>query len=35
MTEATGFLLLYYASFAGIGAVVGLLIAGVIQYFGN
>lgn len=35
MTEAMGFGLIYYGSFAAVGAVVGLLIAGSIQFFGN
>lgn len=35
MTEAMGFGLLYYGSFAGGGAVVGIIVAAAIKFFGN
>jgi hypothetical protein len=35
VTEATMFGLFYYGAFAGGGAIVGVAVAGVIQFFGS
>ena len=35
MTEATGFILMYYGTFAAAGALAGILVAAIVQVFGN
>lgn len=35
MTEQAGFIFIYYGTFAGVGAVVGIIVAAAIQFFGN